>query len=303
MVVAQYLLTFREVLEASLLTAIILSYLSMTGRTSMKRYAWYGVFVALAVSLVLGIIIWFFYGTLSAANKVLFEGIAALIAVAVLTSMIFWMAVRARLMKSRIQGRVEAAVTHGAILGVAAVTFILVFREGLETVLFLTPFMVQDVLGTILGVGLGIGAGLALAYAVFRFGVRLDLRRFFLFTSILLTLLAGGLFGYAIHELLEFAAIQGTATGWWGQAAFTLPIASDNLLHHKGAIGSVFAVLFGYTIQPEWARLIVHLTYLAAILPLVILIYVRPDAVAKLGARVRNFPRSLVVRVQAPHKE
>ncbi|MEE8232799.1 MAG: FTR1 family protein, partial [Thermoplasmata archaeon] len=145
--------------------------------------------------------------------------------------------------------------------------------------------------------------GLGLAYAVFRVGVRLDLRRFFFFTSILLILLAGGLFGYAIHELMEFATIQGTATGWWGQAAYTLPIASNSLFHHNGAIGSVFAVLFGYTIQPEWARLIVHLTYLAAILPLVILIYVRPDAVAKLGARVRNFPRSLVVRVQAPHKE
>ncbi len=297
---AQYLLTFREVLEASLLTAIILSYLVMTGRTGMKRYAWYGVIAALAVSLVLGIVIWFLYGTLSAANKVLFEGVAALTAVAVLTSVILWMAIQARTMKSRIQGRVEAAATQGAILGVAAVTFILVFREGLETVLFLMPFMVMDASGTILGMALGVGAGLALSYAVFRFGVRLNLRRFFFFTSILLILLAGGLFGYAIHELLEYAAIQGTTTGWWGQAAYTLPIASDSLLHHKGAIGSVFAVLFGYTVQPEWARLIAHGAYLAAILPLVIVIYVRPDTVARLGARLR---RSLVIRGQAPHED
>ncbi len=303
LVLAQYLLTFREVLEASLLTAIILSYLVMTGRTSMKRYAWYGVFAAIAVSLVLGIIIWFFYGTLSPANQVLFEGIAALIAVAVLTSMIFWMALRAHTLKSRIQGRVEAAATHGAILGVAAVTFILVFREGLETVLFLTPFMVQNISETILGLALGIGAGLALAYAIFRFGVRLDIRRFFFFTSILLILLAGGLFGYAIHELLEFAAIQGTATGWWGQAAYTLPIASDSLFHHKGAIGSVFAVLFGYTVEPEWARLIAHVAYLAAILPLVILIYVRPDTVARLGVRLRRLRRSPVIRGQAPRED
>lgn len=300
---AQYLLTFREVLEASLLTAIILSYLVMTGRTGMKRYAWYGVLVALAVSLVFGIAIWFLYGSLSAANKVLFEGVAALIAVAVLTSMILWMALQARNVKSRVQGRVEAAATQGAILGVAVVTFVLVFREGLETVLFLTPFMVMDVSGTILGVALGVGAGLALAYAVFRFGVRLNLRRFFFFTSILLILLAGGLFGYAIHELLEFAAIQGTATGWWGQAAYTLPIASDSLLHHKGAIGSVFAVLFGYSVQPEWARLIAHVAYLATILPLVIFVYARPDAVARLGERFRRFRRSLATRGQAPHED
>jgi high-affinity iron transporter len=291
------------VLEASLLTAIILSYLVMTGRTSMKRYAWYGVAVALAVSLIVGVFVLLLYGALSPANKVLFEGIAALIAVAVLTSMIFWMAVQARIMKSRIEGRVEAAATQGAILGVAAVTFILVFREGLETVLFLTPFMVQDAGGTLLGVVLGIGAGLGLAYAVFRFGVRLDLRRFFFFTSILLILLAGGLFGYAIHELMEFAAIQGTATGFWGQAAFTLPFGLESPLHHKGAIGSVFAVLFGYTVEPEWARLVGHLAYLAAILPVVVFIYVRPDAVARLGARLRNLRRSPTVQGQAPHED
>ncbi|MFQ5552488.1 MAG: FTR1 family protein [Thermoplasmata archaeon] len=300
---AQYLLTFREVLEASLLTAIILSYLVMTGRTGMKRYAWYGILVAVAVSLLLGVFIFRLYGGLSETDRVLFEGVAALIAVAVLTSMILWMAIRARTMKSRIQGRVEAAATHGAILGVALVTFVLVFREGLETVLFLTPFMVQDVAGTVLGVILGAGAGLLLSYAVFRFGVRLDLRRFFFFTSILLILLAGGLFGYAIHELLEFAGIQGTATGWWGQAAYTLPFASDSLFHHTGAVGSVFAVLFGYTVQPEWARLITHLAYLAAILPLVIFIYVRPDAVALLGTRLRSFRRSFRVRGQAPQDD
>jgi high-affinity iron transporter len=217
--------------------------------------------------------------------------------------MILWMALQARNVKSRVQGRVEAAATQGAILGVAAVTFVLVFREGLETVLFLTPFLVTDVSGTALGVALGIGAGLALSYAVFRFGVRLNLRRFFFFTSVLLILLAGGLFGYAIHELLKYAAIQGAATGWWGQAAYTLPIASDSLLHHKGAIGSVFAVLFGYTVQPEWARLITHVAYLAAVLPLVIFIYARPDAVARLGARLRNLRRPLVVRGQAPHED
>ncbi|MDX1534105.1 MAG: FTR1 family protein [Thermoplasmata archaeon] len=303
LVVAQYLLTFREVLEASLLTAIILSYLVMTGRTSMKRYAWYGVGAALGVSLFVGVVILLVYGSLSPANKVLFEGVAALVAVAVLTSMIFWMALQARLLKSRIQGRVEAAATQGALLGVAAVTFVLVFREGLETVLFLTPFLVQDVGGTFLGLALGLGAGLALAYAVFRFGVRLDLRRFFFFTSILLILLAGGLFGYAIHELLEYAAIQGVATGFWGQAAFTLPIAADSLFHHKGAVGSVFAVMFGYTVQPEWARLVGHLTYLAIVLPLVTFTYLRPEAVARLSARWSRFRRSLVVGKRAPNEE
>ncbi|MFQ6013040.1 MAG: FTR1 family protein [Thermoplasmata archaeon] len=303
MVVAQYLLTFREVLEASVLTAIILSYLVATGRTAMKRYAGYGALVAVVASLVLGVAIWFLYGTLSEGNKVLFEGVAALIAVAVLTSVIYWMAIKARTIKSRIEGRVEAAVTQGALLGVAAATFVLVFREGLETVLFLTPFMVQDVVGTILGAVLGVGAGLGLAYAVFRFGVRLDLRKFFYFTSILLILLAGGLLGYAIHELLKYAAIQGTETGWWGQAAYVLPFSKASLFHNEGLIGSVFAVLVGYDVDPERARVFAHILYLTIALPLVIFIYRRPDAVAMLAARFRAFRRSFTVRVQAPQEE
>lgn len=303
MVVAQYLLTFREVLEAALLTAIILSYLVMTDRVGMKRYAWYGVGLAVGGSFVLGLVVLVLYGSLAEGDKVLFEGIAALIAVAVLTSMIYWMAVKARTMKARIEGRVEAAVTQGTVLGVAIVTFVLVFREGLETVLFLSPFMVQDILGTLLGAFLGVAAGLALAYAVFAFGVRLNLRRFFYFTSILLILLAGGLLGYAIHELSKYAAIQGINLGWWGQVAYTLPIAEESLLHHKNVIGSVFAVMFGYTVQPEWGRLLAHAAYLAVALPLVIYIYLRPAAVALWGARWRVVRRALTARGQPSQED
>ncbi len=296
MVVAQYLLTFREVLEAALLTAIILAYLVKTGRFSLARYARYGVYGAVIVSLALGGSVWLLYGNLSTANKVLFEGLAALIAVAVLTSMIYWMAMRARTMKARIEGRVETAVSHGAVLGLFSLTFILVFREGLETVLFLTPFLVQDVSMTLLGAGLGLAAGTALAYGIFRFGLSLDVRRFFYFTSVLLILLAGGLLGYGIHELIEYGKIRGVDLGWWAQAAYSLPITSESLLHHKGAIGSIFAVMFGYTVNPEWARLIAHLAYLTFALPLVILVYRRPEAIQNVAARIKSVLRPLSMR-------
>ncbi len=293
MVLAQYLLTFREVLEAALLTAIILAYLVKTGRISLARYAWYGIHAAVAVSLILGASIWFLYGQLSQLDKVLFEGTAALIAVAVLTSMIYWMAAKARTIRHKVEGRVEAAVTHGAIMGLASLTFVLVFREGLETVLFLTPFLVQDTGATLLGAILGLGFGILLAYGIFRFGLNLDMRKFFYFTSILLILLAGGLLGYGVHEILEYWKLQGSDLGWWGQAAFVLPIASDSLFHHKGAIGSVFAVMFGYTVMAEWARVIAHALYLALALPLVIQVYRRPEWVELLVARLKALVRPI----------
>ncbi len=149
--------------------------------------------------------------------------------------------------------------------------FVAVFREGLETVLFLTPFLVADAMATVSGLLLGTATSLALACGIFVAGMKINLRRFFYLSSILLVLLAGGLAGYGTHELIEYTGP--VAWGTLGQPVYNLNIPSDNLFHHKGVIGSVLSVMFGYTIQAEWARLLVHIGYLATAIPLVIIVY------------------------------
>jgi len=271
--IGQYLITFREVLEAALVVSIVLAYLARTGRSSLSYYIWYGVFSATGASIVLGVSIWLIYGTLPKPVQALFEGIAALIAVAVLSSMIYWMATRASELKAEVERRVEAIVTRGATWGLVLFVFIAVFREGLETVLFLTPFLVTDTIATVSGLFLGTLTSVTLAYGIFALGMRIDIRRFFYFTSILLVLLAGGLAGYAIHELIEYTGPS--AWGSLGQDAYNLAIPSDSAFHHKGIVGSVFAVMFGYTVKAEWLRIIVHFAYLVTALPLVIWVYSR----------------------------
>lgn len=267
----QYLITFREVLEAALITSIVLAYLARTGRRGLSRYVWYGVFSAVAASVVLGAVIWVAYRGLSGPAQKLFEGGAALIAVVVLSSMIYWMATKGKELKAEVEKRIESLTTRGAVLGLVSFAFVAVFREGLETVLFLTPFLVTDAFATVAGLLLGIATALALAYAIFFAGMKISIRRFFYFTSILLVLLAGGLAGYGVHELIEYTG--SSAWGWLGQPAYNLGIAQDNPLHHKGIIGSIFAVMFGYTVSAEWARIIVHLSYLIVALPLVLWVY------------------------------
>ncbi len=274
--IGHFLLAFREALEASLITAIILAYLARTKRNPLARYAWYGVYLAIVASLVFGVSIWFMYGSLSGPIKALFEGIAAIIAVFVLSSMIYWMATKGKEIKMEVERRLEAIVTRGATLALTSFTFVVVFREGLETVLFLTPFLVEDAIGTLVGALLGIVASLVLAYAVFVVGMKIDVRRFFYFTSILLVLLAGGLAGYGVHELAEYSEETGVELGWLGEHAYALDIPNGNPLHHKGMIGSIFAVMFGYTVKAEWARAIVHLAYLAIALPMVVWVYRKP---------------------------
>jgi high-affinity iron transporter len=104
---AQFLLVFREVLEAALITSIVLAYLDRTGRGALTRFAWYGVVAAASLSIALGIVVWSVYGALSEAVQVLFEGSSALVAVAVLSWMLYWMAVRGRELRGEVERRIE----------------------------------------------------------------------------------------------------------------------------------------------------------------------------------------------------
>jgi len=272
-VLGQYLITFREILEAALITAIILSYLIRSGRRHLARYIWYGVYLAVIASLGLGVLIWLVYGALAESSQLLFEATAAFVAVAVLSSMIYWMAVKGRNIKQEMEQRVEAVATQGTIIGLVLIGFIVVFREGLETVLFLTPFILEDPLATLAGMAVGTATALILSYAMFLAGMRINLRNFFYFTSILLILLAGGLAGYGVHELIEYAKETGIQLGWIAEPAYSLNIPANSVFHHKGIIGSIFVVMFGYTVSPEWARMIVHVAYLIIVLPFVIWVY------------------------------
>jgi high-affinity iron transporter len=103
--------------------------------------------------------------------------------------------------------------------------------------------------------------------------MRINLRNFFYLTSILLIFLAGGLAGYGVHELLEYYEKTGVRIGWLAEPAYSLNIPEDSPLHHKGIVGSIFAVMFGYSISPEWARIIIHLIYLTIMLPIITWIY------------------------------
>jgi high-affinity iron transporter len=291
--IGQYLITFREAFEAALIIIIVLAYLKRTNKVHYSKYIWLGVIIALSVSLVLGILIWLLYGGISDSAKKLFEGLAALIAVIVLTTMILWMATKGKKIKGEVENRLDSITSGGIVLGLVLFSFIAVFREGLETVLFLTPFLVEDASATVLGAILGIITSLTISYLIFAFGMKINLRRFFYLTSILLVLLAAGLIGYGVHELIEYGG--GAQLGWFGEYAYNINIPSDHILHHKGAIGSIFAVMFGYTVKAEWGRVIIHLAYLSIFLPLVLWFYENPYLLA-LEKRIRSllFPNKTI---------
>jgi len=262
MVLAPFLITFREGLEAALVIAIIIAYLVKIGRPDLKKYVWIGTVPSVALSIVLGYIVLVTYGSLEGATEQIFEGTAALFATVVLTTMIFWMAKNARNIKEHLQKKIDTFVSTSHLIGVAVLAFSVVFKEGVETVLFLTASYTLDAVGTLIGTVTGFLVVLLIAFLLLKGTVRLPLQKFFKYTGVLLIIFAAGLFGFGIHEMMEVGEGLGFDFGFWGEHTYDInPADKDHLLHEKGAIGSIFKALVGYDGNPENLRVAGYIIY------------------------------------------
>ncbi len=264
--IASFLITFRETLEAVLIIAILIAYLARINRKDLHRYVWAGAIAATVFSVVIGLVVATIYGSFTGVSEKLFEGTASILATGVLTYMVFWMAKNARRIRGEIEERVDIAITGGYLLGIATLSFIAVVREGIETILFLTAIATSDPKGTVIGAITGIALVMALAVLLMKGMYRLDIRRFFKVTSILLIIFAAGLLGYGVHEFMEAAETRGVNLGVLAQPAFNInPSDITHPLHEKGVVGSVLKTLIGYDGNPEILRIIVYLAYWTAI--------------------------------------
>ena len=255
------LIAFRESFEAAVLVAIVASYLRKTGRENLLVYLSSGAVIGAVSSVLTGLTVYYTYRATGMSE--IFEAASAFLAVPILTSVIYWMAVRSGDVKAHVEGRIEAATVGRGGLGLMLVGGFLVFREGLETVLFTLPLMFRQPFESLVGVTLGIVGGSILSYSVFRLGLRMDFRRFFYYTSILLIFVASGILGYGVHELIEYGEEAGWSMGVWSAPVYQLPLTPSSLLHDEGPVGSILSVLLGYTSKMELGRAVVQLSYLA----------------------------------------
>jgi high-affinity iron transporter len=246
---AAFLITLREGIEAALVISIILAYLKAIGRIDRSGLVWAGAGMAIAVSLVAGVILNYTVGAISETSErtaEIIEGIGSLLAVAVLTWMIFWMRRQARHIKGELQERVDVALASGSGLALAALAFFVVVREGLETVLFLFGTIQEEVVGSValgyVGAALGLALAVLLGVLIYKGGIRLNLRTFFKVTGALILVVAAGLFAYGIHELQEVGWIPGEDT-----KAFDI----GGVLSDEGGVGALLRAMFGYNADPS----------------------------------------------------
>ena len=273
-VVAGFVTGLREGVEAALIVSIILAYLAKTGNRQHFTKIWIGTFSAIALSLILGVVIFFTVGELESPYEQLFEAGAMLLAASVLTWMLFWMRRQARSVRGELQAAVDRVLSSGSGWGLALLAFMAVVREGVETALFITGQVFAasteeaGELSIVVGAVLGLLAAAVLGWLIYVGARRINYGTFFRVTGIVLVFIAAGLVANAMHELIEIGVIT-FAT----QPLFDL----TGILPQDSGLGQILHALFGYRSTPE---LITAVAYLAYLIP-VLIFYLRPVPVAK----------------------
>ena len=165
-----FVIVLREAFEASLVLGIVFAFLNKSGQRARHGAAvWQGTGLAVLLSIAIGAILFASIGELEGRAEQLYEGIAMLVAAAVVTWMVFWMRKQARTVGGALRSQVGEAVASGGGMALAAVAFVAVAREGLETALFLFASVSDDGFApTIVGGTLGLIVAVALGIALYR---------------------------------------------------------------------------------------------------------------------------------------
>ena len=254
---ANFLIGLREGLEAGLIVGILVAYLNKLDRRDILPRLWIGIAAAIALSLAVGAILTFGpYGLSFQAQEILGGGLSIL-AVGLVTWMIFWMAGNARSLRSELQSKLDAAIA-GTGMGIVVVGFVSVAREGVETALFVWASVNSSsnaVVGTLSAI-VGILAASVVAYLIYRGLVRINFARFFAWTGSFLIIVAAGVLSYGIGDLQEASVIPG-----WGQAAYSLA----HVIPPTSWYGALLGGIFNFTPEPTWAQVIGWVAYVTIV--------------------------------------
>ncbi|MEO5877614.1 MAG: iron uptake transporter permease EfeU [Streptosporangiaceae bacterium] len=261
-----YLIGLREGLEAALVVSILVAYIVKRGDRSALTPVWAGVGVAVALSVA------FAYGLHLLVDQEdhfrvqeLTGGILSLIAVGLVTWMVFWMRSASRGIKAELEGKVAAAIDMGA-GALFVVAFLSVGREGLETALFLSNNINHSIGSPALpvtGAVCGLLTAVVLGYLIYRGGLKLNLAVFFKWTGVGLIVIAAGVFGYGFHDLQEADVLPGL-----GAIALNPGRTLEGWDYYDSGdwIQTLIQGIFNITPTITWLQLIMWVLYLVPVL-------------------------------------
>ena len=196
---AGFLIGFREALEAALIIGVLISLLYRTRRELMAKWVWGGVLLALIASVLTWMTFEIFVGEFSKKNEELFEGLLYLVAAILITTVILHVIGHAS--KEILENKAEKAIEIREAFGIGLLAFVSVWREGVETVIFIGAGTENS--DAITGLFIGIVLAAAIGYVLFATTKNLDIRFMFNVSTSLLVGFAAYLVMKAIHEFGE----------------------------------------------------------------------------------------------------
>jgi high-affinity iron transporter len=286
----EFIIMFREGLEASLIVGIIYTLLIKQELNREIRQLWLGVGAAIVASIITGFALVQVKSSIGNASiEALFEGVAMIATAGLIWYVIFWLSKQVgatAALKDEANQAVESAGW-----GIFLIIFFAIFREGFETAIFLMGSFSMTESFSYSGFIGGLALAIAIGYAIVVQGKRIQLKSFFRATSLLLVVFATGMMTYGAHEIEEFFVkgdhlqVVGLETKQDISRPYSIlkPKAelseSDNpafysynlngkekythLLHDKGHIGVFLKGFVGYNSNPNWIELFVWILSLA----------------------------------------
>ena len=275
----EFIILFRETLEAALIVGII--YLFLTSNNASTQKLWLAVLTAIIASV---IVAYFIYSAQEALGntslKALFEGIFMFITAAFIWYVIFWLS---KHVSDRKQLEESSAIAMSSSWGIFFLVFFSIIREGFETVVFLLASFSMTKSFSYVGFFGGMIAALLLVYLLVIQGRRFNIREFFKYTTLLLVFLASGMIAYGTHEVESYLVksdnlqIVGLENKKDIPRPWNILVPKDELndldnpifysydlkgkgkfthvMHDSGSIGAFFKGFFGYNSNPNYVEL------------------------------------------------
>ena len=255
------LIMLREGFEAALVVAIVYAYIQRIDRRDLVTPMWQGMAAAAALSIGVGVVVHLTVESLDGEARLLAFAAVSMLAVIVLTWMIFWMRSQAHRIKGELQDSVGQAIAAGgdvrfAVMGVA---FLAVAREGLEAALFLiAAATTEDGWAVLIGGLIGLAGASVLGFLVVLGGRRLPMRQFFTVTGLVLIVFAAGLVS---RTILWLQATGDLGTVWNN----VYDLTAYPWLTVNTETGKFLGAMFGWDPRPSIEQIVGYLLYLGTV--------------------------------------
>lgn len=252
------LIGLREGLEAAIVVSILVAFLVKSERRDALKWVWLGVGCAIAVTVIVFLAIQFGENTISGLGAEAIAGIASLLAVVIVTTMVLWMKKAAASMSGELRSEMSRALQTGG-PAVALLAFLAVGREGVETALFMVGYAEAETLWPLTGLIIGVLIAAVIAYGMYAGAVRINLAKFFKYTGVFLIIVAAGILAYGVKALQTVGWLPGLSS-----VAFDMSKAFD----WSAWYGEIIQGIFNIDPTPTVLQFAAWLAYLVVVLAL-----------------------------------